>query len=592
VTFDALGGTPVETQTIDDNGLATDVDTEKTGHTFGGWYTSVDLGVTLGDAWDFSTLITQDMILYAKWTINTYTITYVLSGGSFTAPANVVYGNQTVAPSNPTRFGYTFSGWYLENTFTTQYNFNEPMPAQSFSLFAKWTPVVSTITFNSNGGTEVSPITQNYLTPITWPANPERADSLFAGWYANTAFTGSPSSITTMPANSFNLYAKYFRLFERIHVGSNFSFGVAESGNIYAWGTNTNKQLGNGVGLTASKVVTPTLFTISSLNEGETIEEIIPSQVGVYAMTSEGRVFVWGSTQVGSYNTPTVYTMAGLNANESITKIFASSLAGHAFFYTSEHRLFASGANIEGQLGKGNSGPFSSISTPEEITLPNLQVGETVVNIALGRSFTIVQTNMNRLYGFGRNLEGMAGDGTGSGNQTTPKLIDMTFLGSDTITSIKAGYAFTYLKTSSDQYYIWGDGDEGVFGNGTTTNVLAPTLITYAFMDEGDDILDIFPGSNSTYALTTLGKIYAWGFGGQGALGPNLASNTPVPIPVSGLNVGEKVVRLSASSGPVIHAITSENRTLSWGRGIDGQIGDGDTNMFTASAVKTSPIFI
>jgi len=63
-------------------------------------------------------------------------------------------------------------------------------------------------------------------------------------------------------------------------------------------------------------------------------------------------------------------------------------------------------------------------------------------------------------------------------------------------------------------------------------------------------------------------------------------------IPTPTLDAGETIVNIISSPGPVTYFITSTNRTLALGRGMDGQIGDGDTNMFTATAFKNTPIFI
>jgi uncharacterized repeat protein (TIGR02543 family) len=593
VTFDALGGSNVDVQTVEQNGLATDVVTEKTGYTFGGWFTSVDLGSTLGDAWDFQTMITSDITLYAKWTINTYTITYVLGGGTYIAPINVVFGNNTIAPNAPTRVGYTFAGWYLENTFTTAYPFNEAMPAQSFSLFAKWTPVVATITFVSNGGNEVSPITQDYQSALTFPANPVKDDSMFGGWYSNTSFTGNPTSITTMPANSFSLYAKWFRLFSDIQVGGNFSLGTAPSGRMYVWGANANGQLGNGT--TAFRQNTPTLFTINSLNVGETITKINLAGAYGFATTSEGRIFTWGETPSGRFLTPTLFTIAGLNLNETIASIHTNPSSSHVFFITSENRVFAQGANLYGQLGLGSGAP-TQVATPTLLTFNGLIGGEFIDRFSVGGTFTVALTNLNRIYAMGENRGNQLGDGSATGRYV-PTMISNEFLNGENITYIKSGKDHTILITANDKIYAWGlnaIGNGATYGDGTTANVTEPTEMVYSFLNSGESITELEVGSLHNYVRTSSGRYFAWGFGGESRLanGSSNASIIPIAFTTPTLEAGETIVNIISSPGPVTFMLTSLNRTLAFGRGMDGQIGDGDPNVPTATAVKGSPIFI
>ena len=95
------------------------------GYTFGGW-NKAD-----GTAWDYaSDKVTDNITLYAKWTANTYTITFDTTGGSEIAPITQDYGTVITAPADPTREGYTFKGWDREIPTT--------MPAENMTLKARW----------------------------------------------------------------------------------------------------------------------------------------------------------------------------------------------------------------------------------------------------------------------------------------------------------------------------------------------------------------------------------------------------------------------------------------------------------------------
>ena len=138
-------------------------------YTFGGW-NKAD-----GTAWDYaSDKVTDNITLYAKWAANTYTITFDTAGGSEIAPITQDYGTVITAPEAPTREGYTFIGWDKEIPTT--------MPAENMTVTAQWEINQYTITFDTNGGSEIAPITQDYGTVITAPEAPEREGYTFIGW--------------------------------------------------------------------------------------------------------------------------------------------------------------------------------------------------------------------------------------------------------------------------------------------------------------------------------------------------------------------------------------------------------------------------
>lgn len=158
------------------------------GYTFGGW-NKAD-----GTAWDYaSDKVTDNITLYAKWAANTYTITFDTAGGSEIAPITQEYGTVITAPKAPTREGYTFIGWDKEIPTT--------MPAENMTVTAQWEINQYTITFDTNGGSEIAPITQDYGTAITAPADPTREGYTFIGWDMEIP--------TTMPAENITLKARW-----------------------------------------------------------------------------------------------------------------------------------------------------------------------------------------------------------------------------------------------------------------------------------------------------------------------------------------------------------------------------------------------
>ena len=163
----------------------------RAGYTQVGWST-VDGGEKV---YGFEDVYTQNeaLTLYPVWNTNKYTITFDTNGGSEIAPITQDYGTEITSPDNPTRKGYTFKGWDKE--------IPETMPAENITVKAQWEINQYTITFDTNGGSEIAPITQDYGTEITAPDNPTRKGYTFKGWDKEIP--------ETMPAENITIAARW-----------------------------------------------------------------------------------------------------------------------------------------------------------------------------------------------------------------------------------------------------------------------------------------------------------------------------------------------------------------------------------------------
>lgn len=139
------------------------------------------------------------------YTGSTNVVTYDLEG---TLDYDVVKRNFPMnEPNDPTKTGYTFDAWYLEETFVTPYNFANNVTSD-LTLYAKFNINQYTIAFNSNGGSAVTSLVQNYNTEVTEPASPTRDGYLFDDWYSDVELT-TPYVFDSMPAQNITLYAKW-----------------------------------------------------------------------------------------------------------------------------------------------------------------------------------------------------------------------------------------------------------------------------------------------------------------------------------------------------------------------------------------------
>ena len=172
----------------------------RAGYTQVGWAT-VDGGEKV---YDFEDIYTKNeaLTLYPVWNTNKYTITFDTNGGSEIAPITQDYGTQIAAPANPTRKGYTFKGWDKE--------IPETMPAENITVKAQWKINQYTIAFDTNGGSEIAPITQDYGTEITAPDNPTRKGYTFRGWDKEIPKTMPAENITVKAQWEINQYTITF----------------------------------------------------------------------------------------------------------------------------------------------------------------------------------------------------------------------------------------------------------------------------------------------------------------------------------------------------------------------------------------------
>ena len=209
VTFNADGGSAVASQTIASGSVITKpADPTRDNYTFGGWYTDSDLT----SAFDFNTAVTSDTTLYAKWTLNTYTVTFDANGGSAVASQTIDSGGTVTKPADPTKDHYTFGGWYTDSDLTSAFDFTAAVTADT-TLYAKWALNTYTVTFDANGGTGImAKQTASYNVAAELTANAfTRADDTFAGWNTSADGTGTPyadgASITL--TGDLTLYAQW-----------------------------------------------------------------------------------------------------------------------------------------------------------------------------------------------------------------------------------------------------------------------------------------------------------------------------------------------------------------------------------------------
>ena len=175
------GNTVLDIDTFTYGAIVTPIDDPTmTGYTFNGWSESLP-----------ATMPAQDITVYAQWSVNTYTITY-MDGNTVLDVDSFTYGAIVTPIDNPTMTGYTFNGWSEELPTT--------MPANDITVYAQWSVNSYTITY-MDGNTVLDIDTFAYGAVVTPIDNPTLTGYTFNGW--------SEELPTTMPANDITVYAQW-----------------------------------------------------------------------------------------------------------------------------------------------------------------------------------------------------------------------------------------------------------------------------------------------------------------------------------------------------------------------------------------------
>jgi uncharacterized repeat protein (TIGR02543 family) len=316
VTFKDYDGTSLSTQSIDYLGDATaPSNPSRTGYSFSGWdtgytgitgtttvtatYTINSYTVTfkdydgtslstqsidyLGDAtapsnpsrtgysfsgWDTGyTGITGTTTVTATYTINSYTVSFDTNGGNTAADLAVAYGSTITSPTGTTRTGYALVGWFSDASLTQQWDFDtDTMPANDVVLYAKWTTNSYTVSFDANGGSSVADLAVAYGNTITSPVGTTRTGYTFAGWFSDASLTQEWDFDTdTMPAMPLTLHAKWQLIVDNDLLGLSVSgYSLNQAFDPNKTDYAVNNVVENNISITAT--VNPSQYATLRLN--------------------------------------------------------------------------------------------------------------------------------------------------------------------------------------------------------------------------------------------------------------------------------------------------------------------------------------
>jgi alpha-tubulin suppressor-like RCC1 family protein len=263
------------------------------------------------------------------------------------------------------------------------------------------------------------------------------------------------------------------------------------------------------------------------------------------------------------------------------------------------------GWNFYGTLGIGAlNGPQNcyTVDNPVGCSITPVAVkglGSGVSALASGYAHACALTDAGGVKCWGYNGSGQLGDGTDTGPQlcssehptpcsSTPVVVSGLSSG---VSAIGSGWDHTCAVLDSGALECWGSNGDGQLGNGTTTDSSTPVAVQ---LPEGVKATAVAAGNQHTCALTSTGGVECWGYNGWGLLGQgtetgpqscgeNPCSTTPVAVPLP-----EGVTATAITSGGFdVCVLTNTGGVMCWGRGEEGELGDGtDMESWTPVAVR------
>ncbi|KXX68047.1 InlB B-repeat-containing protein [Flammeovirga sp. SJP92] len=176
----------------------------KEGYTFEGWYTDSDLTTSITE---ISTGSMGNVSIYGKWSPIEYTLTFE-EEVDHDNPLVYTIESEVIVLSEGIKEGYTFEGWYTDSEFTTSITRISTGSIGDISIYAKWTPVEYTLTFEE-GVTHDNPLVYTIESEVIVLSDGIKEGYTFEGWYTDSEFTNSITEIVSGSHGNLSLYAKW-----------------------------------------------------------------------------------------------------------------------------------------------------------------------------------------------------------------------------------------------------------------------------------------------------------------------------------------------------------------------------------------------
>jgi alpha-tubulin suppressor-like RCC1 family protein len=332
------------------------------------------------------------------------------------------------------------------------------------------------------------------------------------------------------------------------------------AGAAQAWGDNKDGQLGDGTVQGRHKPVGV------KLPVGVTVTAVATGGKHSLAITSTGKVLAWGNNfygQLGDGTRKDRHAPVAVALPKGTTVIAVAAGGTSSLAVTAAGKVLAWGDNHYGQLG--NASTVNS-DVPVRARLP---MGARVVAVRASYNYSMALTAGGQVLTWGYNGSGQLGTGFHTASEVP---VRVRLPRRTRVAAIATGGYDGLVLTKTGRVLAWGDNKFGQLGNGNYRSSELPVAVK---VPPGVRIVALGGGSQHSLALTSAGRLLAWGYNAFGQLGTGVTHGSNVPVRVR-LPAGVRITQMSAGGGFSV-ALTSAGRVLAWGHNDFGQLGDGGT---------------
>jgi alpha-tubulin suppressor-like RCC1 family protein len=361
---------------------------------------------------------------------------------------------------------------------------------------------------------------------------------------------------------------------------------------IAAWGRGSEGAMGN-----SDYSDRPAAVSVSQsvLMADKTIVQVVASNGTSYALTTQGRVYAWGSNANGklgidstsfSWATPQVVIVSsGISALFGKTVVSIAGGATHCLALCSDGTVVSWGNNAEGQLGDNTTTQRLVPVLVNAADGVSALSGKKVVAIAAGESHSLALCSDGTITSWGSNTSGQLGT-VPSLSSRVPVPVDTaearSALFGKSVASIDAGANHNLALCTDGTLVAWGSNASGELGDDSTALRYAPVLVTTnaGSAVNGRTVTSISAGGASSLALCSDGTLAAWGSNSHGQLGNGSTTPRQAPFRVSadsGSALEGKLVVSIEAGGTHSLALCSDGTLVTWGSNDRGQLGDNSS---------------
>jgi len=387
-----------------------------------------------------------------------------------------------------------------------------------------------------------------------------------AGGYQHSLAGKSDSSIWSFGRNNFGQLGTglllhrssptqtlgYANNWSSVSCGNSFTTAIKTDGTLWACGTGTNGQLGDGT--TASKS-SPVQTAIYATNWSKTKCGYLTTS----SIKSDGTLWAWGNNENGQLGDNTITHRSSPVQTVAFGTNWSSVASGriHTAAIKTDGTLWTWGFNSSGQLGDNT---ITNKSSPVQV----IGFATNWSSVACGTFFTAAVKADGTLWTWGQNTSGQLGDNTLTNKSSPVQVVGFA----NTWSSVACGDNHTAAIKKDGTLWMWGGNANGGLGNNTTTSTSSPVQTVTG----GINWSSVACGTFFTAAIKTDGTIWTWGLNSYGRLGDNTIIHRSSPVQV----IGFANTWSSVACGYRFTAAAKTDGTLwCWGNGTGGNLGDG-----------------